>query len=646
MPPASLSVLVNQTVNWTYSATPAVLTLIATSPRLPQTTSSGGSNVGRGPRPLDNLDSVNQLFVQVVDPITMATGIVGNALLILVFLITPLRLRPLSHTIAGLGVVNLMYTLTCMLIYLTKKGVLIYTVPGVCQLSSFTLVFSKSIEAWLIFMSHLNRLNAHTKSGHDSRRRRVFNTKFAVLLVALLVSAPLLHVLWSVEVMKYGEVTLCVPMKETLHIHLTIRKLEMIASVFLPLTLMSGVDLMLLLKLAMFYTFRDEDDDDDMNIARESPSSVITDKCPGSVSERYSPQQEIVYVHHHTTGSRLSTIDELSSSVGRATAHHGKDSTCGGRPDHKPRGGNEDTKKVLLDFGRRQSGEATSPISFHFLFDTLSQSSAVNQLPILPVHKGLSIESLNFLDTKSQISTPDLETSEPGAANNDCFRVNVEVIKSTPTEQESKQFHGAHPDGDRYTGATTPAKFYSFVLSNLKLNKSKTGDSYSVDYLQDSLASSDQGHYKRRATSLNNSYSDAHWRSCTFASYTSNASRTHAVHEDSSFPNDVTACTVSTMMTGILYAALVLPTTYAQALNLFTGTPTKPSSSDIQQAILYESLVKINAAYKFFLYFCLMPSFRYALVWLIKQWFPSKLTRVSHFCLWAPKRQKNESVYV
>ncbi|CAL1547914.1 unnamed protein product, partial [Lymnaea stagnalis] len=139
---------------------------------------------------------MNKHFAKVIDPVAIATGIVGNALLAVVFLITPLRLRPLSHTLAGLGVVDLLYTLSCMLVYLTNKGVQVYRVPGACQITTFTLVFSKSVEAWYIFISHLNRLNAHTNSSRESRKRRVFNTKFAVFLVALLVAAPLLHVLW------------------------------------------------------------------------------------------------------------------------------------------------------------------------------------------------------------------------------------------------------------------------------------------------------------------------------------------------------------------------------------------------------------------------------------------------------------------
>ncbi|KAI8791903.1 thyrotropin-releasing hormone receptor [Biomphalaria glabrata] len=644
MPPAFLSFLVNQTIDLSFTTTTPASTLfpaLLSSTLTPYHDSGVSNKVGRLSKHFgnsDSFDATSKQFVQVADPVAMATGIVGNALLTLVFLITPLRLRPLSHALAGLGVVNLLYTVTCLLIYLTKIGVMVYRIPGACQVTTFVLAFSKSIEAWLIFISHLNRLNAHTNAGHESRRRRLFNTKFALLLLSMLVAAPLLHVLWSMETLTSGDVTFCVPMKETLHVHLTIRKLEMIASVFLPLTMITGVDLMLLLKLAVYYTFREEDEEDDMNIVHESPTPSNAESC-APMNERYTPTKDIVYVH---AGARLSTIDELSTSIGKTTGHHGNDSIHSVRSEHLPRKGSLEAKSLLLDLGGKQAAEATSPISFHFLFDSLSQSGNSSQLATWPAHNALSIESLNVLDPKSHINTPEVEDVSH-RANNDCIIVNVEILKSSHSEDETKQFNESHLD-NKYPESNPPSKFYSFVLSNLRLDKCKGDDSYKFDFSQDSIASSEP-RCRQKASSFN-SFSRSQWKSYTYTSYASNTSRVPSIQEDHSFPNDVSSCTICVMMTGLLYAALVLPSSYTQALSLFSDSSSRPSSRDIQQAIVYEALIKLNAAYKCLMYFFLMPSFRYAIMWLITQWFPSKITRASSLCIWATKRENNELVYV
>lgn len=104
-----------------------------------------------------SLEMFNNTFDTVINPVAIATGIVGNALLALVFLITPLRLRPLSHVLAGLGVADFVYTLSSMLTYLSAKGVQVYDVPGACHIVTFTLALSKSLEGWYILACHISK---------------------------------------------------------------------------------------------------------------------------------------------------------------------------------------------------------------------------------------------------------------------------------------------------------------------------------------------------------------------------------------------------------------------------------------------------------------------------------------------------------
>ena len=100
----------------------------------------------------------NQDFLTMVDPPSLITGLVGNVFLMVVFLVSPLRLRPLSHVLTAMGVVDFMYIFACGVVYVNNMGLQVYGVPGLCQGTSFMLMFSTSIQQWYLLLAHIGEL--------------------------------------------------------------------------------------------------------------------------------------------------------------------------------------------------------------------------------------------------------------------------------------------------------------------------------------------------------------------------------------------------------------------------------------------------------------------------------------------------------
>ncbi|GFS24311.1 hypothetical protein ElyMa_001660500 [Elysia marginata] len=116
------------------------------------------ANTGRQARPgssPSSLSRFNAIFSSVGEPAVLGLGLVGNALLAVVFLITPLRLRVISHTMAAASICDLLYTAGCLLMHVASRGVRVLALPAACQLITFTLILSQIMSTWCLFFSHL-----------------------------------------------------------------------------------------------------------------------------------------------------------------------------------------------------------------------------------------------------------------------------------------------------------------------------------------------------------------------------------------------------------------------------------------------------------------------------------------------------------
>ncbi|GFN77839.1 thyrotropin-releasing hormone receptor [Plakobranchus ocellatus] len=185
------------------------------------------------------------------EPVLLAIGALGNVILVTVFLITPLRVRVVSHTLAAAGICDLLYTVGCLLLYMSSRGIRVLALPGTCQVLTFVLILSHVMATWCLFFSHLHRLNAHTKTGHEGRKHRVCKAKFSIMLLALLTVAVTVHYLWTMDRVTINGRVYCAPMREVVSAHLLLRKMELVIGILLPMMLIAGIDLLLLLKLVV-----------------------------------------------------------------------------------------------------------------------------------------------------------------------------------------------------------------------------------------------------------------------------------------------------------------------------------------------------------------------------------------------------------
>ena len=140
--------------------------------RKPQLAIEPETTAGRQISPLSRskLARFNRVFSWLGEPTLLTLGIVGNSLLVVVFLITPLRLRVVSHTLAAAGICDLLYTVACLLMHVASKGARILALPGACQIITFTLILSQVMATWCLFFSHLRKssqtFQTSIMSGH------------------------------------------------------------------------------------------------------------------------------------------------------------------------------------------------------------------------------------------------------------------------------------------------------------------------------------------------------------------------------------------------------------------------------------------------------------------------------------------------
>ena len=79
-----------------------------------------------------------------VTPAALSLGVAVNVLAVLALTATSLRRSPLSHYLAALGLADTLHLLACLVLWVSRHGWDIYSKVGVCQLTSFLLLMSRS----------------------------------------------------------------------------------------------------------------------------------------------------------------------------------------------------------------------------------------------------------------------------------------------------------------------------------------------------------------------------------------------------------------------------------------------------------------------------------------------------------------------
>ncbi|KAK7503324.1 hypothetical protein BaRGS_00005589 [Batillaria attramentaria] len=78
-------------------------------------------------------------------PYFLSLGILGNIVAACTFLLTPLKKNSLSHYLTALAIADIINLAACMVTWLSKQGLELYTKVGVCQVTSFALLMSRLV---------------------------------------------------------------------------------------------------------------------------------------------------------------------------------------------------------------------------------------------------------------------------------------------------------------------------------------------------------------------------------------------------------------------------------------------------------------------------------------------------------------------
>lgn len=116
----------------------------------------------------DTLTLINDILATYFDPVAFGVGILGNCLLCLVFLLTPLRVRPLSHVLSGLGIIDFVYVISCLMVYLSSKGKPVYNAPGACNVTMFAAMLSRTLQSWYMLIAHIGKYRLSGKRNTGS----------------------------------------------------------------------------------------------------------------------------------------------------------------------------------------------------------------------------------------------------------------------------------------------------------------------------------------------------------------------------------------------------------------------------------------------------------------------------------------------
>ncbi|RUS85215.1 hypothetical protein EGW08_007041 [Elysia chlorotica] len=608
----------------------------------------------------------NRAFFWFGEPTLLAIGVLGNTLLVAVFLITPLRLRAVSHTMAATGICDLLYTAGCLLMHVSSKGVGVLALPGACQLITFTLVLSQVIATWCLFISHLSRLNAHTKTGYEGRKRRVCKTKFTVITLALLIAAVSVHYLWSMDKVTIAGRVYCAPMREVVNAHIILRKLELVVGILLPLILMAGIDLLLVVKVVVHMVvmrWDQEEEDDDVGYLASStfgahkivkmplcPRFQENDQTPTSGNNSAIALQEDVDMYQNSESStgpctktpcvplEHTVVIEMGQEIDLDVSANDQDKMVSNATNSgfQPENNNVVRASDGCDLYTKETAqlgkcvEAVCPSRKTFLQNTekcklidkaqLKSMRETNLVTILekplcqeeasalvdcnhikktirdmPTHKDrkVSTTSITTVCDSSLPAQPSMTVPHKEA-----------VGKSAPSRADEQGCLSlSNSSHTKRHLSSLKAVFSSFTALKSKTLQVKKKVGFLGEVSGDRTQSDYDRRKRRRVGLFSFSESGAGSKSSntkyqsSYASYKTIDSTTGSIHNqpaDHDFPQDHTSCTITTVLTGLILAALILPATCRHAVRMFGSSVSSPPSLKEIEVLFNDLLVGLK----------------------------------------------------
>ena len=176
-------------------------------------------------------------------PIALAIGITGNIFIIITFLTTPLTKHPLSNYFAAIGISDLTFLVSSMIVWGSLQGFNIYNKIGFCQLTTYALFLSSFLAVWYIVSAHMERCMWHFSSRRRKKWCTAFRSKCIIILIAVFSMVAYLYCLWT-----YIAIHQCMPVPESMSHLAKLRKVEIVFSALIPMFVIFLIDIALFLK--------------------------------------------------------------------------------------------------------------------------------------------------------------------------------------------------------------------------------------------------------------------------------------------------------------------------------------------------------------------------------------------------------------
>lgn len=231
----------NQALNWSYIF---LTTDMPGNSTLEDVTSlsSLGEFSTRSRLPQSFLSLLRRRINDTVVPVAISVGIVGNLLLVLVFMCTPLRANSICHYLTALGFSDFIYLLSCLAVWITGQGINLQNTMGVCQISMFVLMLFGFLDTWYLFAAHAERMVAQFGSCRAQKWCTTFRTKCIILVIFVFSLVGFSHYMWVYVVTEWKGTTSCLLMQESRKHIVELGKVEVLIASFLPMLLIVIID--------------------------------------------------------------------------------------------------------------------------------------------------------------------------------------------------------------------------------------------------------------------------------------------------------------------------------------------------------------------------------------------------------------------
>ena len=212
-------------------------------------------NIDNAPH-LRTLQSVVDFLKWYYTPFVVGVGFVGNALSLWTFLGTTLRKMSSTQYLSALAVIDSLFLLTLLLVWLTNLDVNLYNTEGWCQMTLYVSYVCTFLSIWYVVAFTVERYIAVCFPIKRSNMCTTFRAKAVVC--ALLVFAVVLYLnqSWMAGVVMINGKGLCIPLPVFISTVKVFNRVDIVLNLFLPYSTIIILNALILKSVVTFYRRR------------------------------------------------------------------------------------------------------------------------------------------------------------------------------------------------------------------------------------------------------------------------------------------------------------------------------------------------------------------------------------------------------